>query len=129
MRWKTSSSGILRTKRNRPVSTSKLTRILVPNPKNAFQSPGVHNFGSSAGVDVTSAMGSSSSFLLVARPLESVVVRQCLKDPRGVRHPPENPALRLDHLQGDVMKLLEVRRAAIARDDAAEAAIVGFADG
>ena len=28
--------------RKRPVSTSMLTRILVPNPKNAFQSPAVH---------------------------------------------------------------------------------------
>src|SRR5262249_24158835 len=41
MRPNTSESGILSTKRKRPVSTSMLTRMLVPNPKNAFQSPGV----------------------------------------------------------------------------------------
>src|SRR3954471_20266999 len=45
MRPKTSESGIFSTKRKRPVSTSMLTRMLVPNPKNAFQSPGVHSTG------------------------------------------------------------------------------------
>src|SRR5215470_15708440 len=45
MRPKTSESGIFSTKRNRPVSTSMLTRMLVPNPKNAFQSPAVHKAG------------------------------------------------------------------------------------
>src|SRR6266478_3867905 len=45
MRPKTSESGIFNTNRNRPVSTSILTRILVPNPKNAFQSPAVHTAG------------------------------------------------------------------------------------
>ena len=45
MRPNTRLSGIFSTKRNRPVSTSMLTRMLVPNPKNAFQSPGVHNTG------------------------------------------------------------------------------------
>ena len=38
-------SGIFSTKRNRPVSTSMLTRMLVPKPNNAFQSPGVHKAG------------------------------------------------------------------------------------
>src|SRR5476651_346081 len=45
MRPNTMLSGILMTKRNRPVSTSMFTRMLVPKPKNAFQSPGVHNTG------------------------------------------------------------------------------------
>src|ERR1700730_12834492 len=45
MRPKTSESGIFSTKRNSPVSTNMLTRMLVPNPKNAFQSPGVHRTG------------------------------------------------------------------------------------
>ena len=45
MRPNTSESGIFSTKRNSPVSTSMLTRMLVPKPKNAFQSPGVHNAG------------------------------------------------------------------------------------
>jgi len=45
MRPKTSESGIFSTNRNRPVSTSMLTRMLVPNPKNAFQSPETHRVG------------------------------------------------------------------------------------
>jgi hypothetical protein len=52
MRPNTSESGIFSTKRNRPVSTSILTRILVPNPKKAFQSPGVHNTGLKPAVPV-----------------------------------------------------------------------------
>jgi hypothetical protein len=45
MRPNTSESGIFSTKRSSPVSTSMLTRMLVPNPKNAFQSPEVHKVG------------------------------------------------------------------------------------
>src|SRR5260370_22986021 len=45
MRPKTSESGIFSTNRKRPVSTSMLTRRVGPNPKNAFQSPAVHNTG------------------------------------------------------------------------------------
>src|SRR5947207_9270370 len=45
MRPNTSESGIFSTNRNRPVSTSMLTRILVPKPKKAFQSVAVHNTG------------------------------------------------------------------------------------
>src|SRR5690242_904018 len=45
MRPNTSWSGILSTKRKRPVRTSMLTRMLVPNPKKAFQSPGVQMVG------------------------------------------------------------------------------------
>jgi uncharacterized membrane protein YdjX (TVP38/TMEM64 family) len=40
MRPNTSASGIFSTKRSSPVSTSTLTRMLVPKPKKAFQSPG-----------------------------------------------------------------------------------------
>src|SRR5215471_16309891 len=45
MRPNTSWSGIFSTKRRSPVSTSMLTRMLVPNPKSAFQSPIVHTLG------------------------------------------------------------------------------------
>ena len=45
MRPNTSSSGIFSTKRSSPVSMSRLTRMLVPKPKNAFQSPGTQSFG------------------------------------------------------------------------------------
>src|SRR5258707_259980 len=52
MRPKTSASGIFSTNRNRPVSTNMLTRILVPKPKKAFQSPGAHKTGRKPAVDV-----------------------------------------------------------------------------
>ena len=39
------ASGILITKRSSVVSTIRLTRMLVPNPKKAFQSPGTQIFG------------------------------------------------------------------------------------
>src|SRR5258708_40061331 len=52
MRPKTSASGIFSTNRNRPVSTNMLTRILVPKPKKAFQSPGAHKIGRKPAVDV-----------------------------------------------------------------------------
>ena len=45
MRPKTMSSGIFSTKRSSAVSVSRLTRMLVPKPKKAFQSPGVQSFG------------------------------------------------------------------------------------
>ena len=45
IRPKTISSGTFRTKRSRAVNVSKLTRMLVPKPKNAFQSPGTQSFG------------------------------------------------------------------------------------
>ena len=45
MRPNTRSSGIFSTKRNSAVSVSMLTRMLVPKPKNAFQSPRVHSAG------------------------------------------------------------------------------------
>ena len=45
MRPNTSSSGIFSTNRSSAVSVSMLTRMLVPKPKNAFQSPFVHRAG------------------------------------------------------------------------------------
>ena len=45
MRPNTSEFGIFSTNRNSPVSTSMLTRMLVPKPKNAFQSVAVHSAG------------------------------------------------------------------------------------
>src|ERR1700730_15722662 len=52
MRPNTSASGIFSTKRRSAVSVSMLTRMLVPNPKNAFQSPVVHNIGRYVEVEV-----------------------------------------------------------------------------
>src|SRR3984885_14607204 len=43
MRPKTILSGIFKTKRSRDVSVSRLTRMFVPKPKKAFQSPGTQS--------------------------------------------------------------------------------------
>jgi hypothetical protein len=53
MRPNTSVSGIFNTKRSSPVSTSMLTRMLVPKPKNAFQSPTVQSAGRDVAVVIT----------------------------------------------------------------------------
>src|ERR1700712_2545717 len=45
MRPNTREFGIFSTKRNKPVSTSMLTRMFVPNPKKAFQSLATHKVG------------------------------------------------------------------------------------
>jgi hypothetical protein len=39
------SSGIFNTNRRRAVKVSKLTRIFVPKPKKAFQSPATQSLG------------------------------------------------------------------------------------
>src|SRR5580693_8208427 len=62
MRPNTSESGIFSTNRNRPVSTSMLTRMLVPKPKKAFQSPGAHKIGRKSVVDVVVVTVPSSSW-------------------------------------------------------------------
>src|SRR6185295_13156443 len=114
MRPKTSASGILSTKRSRPVSTSMLTRMLVPKPKKAFQSPGTQSFGL---VVVVIAMMPSST--LADR-----------RDDRGrAGHPAEDAALRLDHLESHLLELGEVGADAILRHEAVVAAVVGLADG
>src|SRR5258708_39109862 len=45
MRPKTKSAGICRTNRSKPVSVRRLTRMFVPKPKKAFQSPGTQSLG------------------------------------------------------------------------------------
>src|SRR6202790_2823150 len=124
MRPNTSSSGILRTKRRRPVSTSMLTRMLVPKPKNAFQSPGVHIAGRFI---VASVMPRSP----VCCPAGSnaPVVRRGRSAQRGEhrlrrRHPAENAALGLDHAEAHFVEFREVGGAAVGEHDAAIAGIV-----
>ncbi len=56
MRPNTSESGIFSTNRNRPVSTSILTRMLVPKPKKAFQSPGVQMVGRNVSARIVSVV-------------------------------------------------------------------------
>src|SRR4029450_2721094 len=108
MRPNTSESGIFSTKRNRPVSTSMLTRMLVPKPKNAFQSPGVHSTG---------------RFIS-----EAIAVMTCSsrcrerRDHRPrCRHGAEDAALGLDHLETHVVEFREIGRAAVGQHDAAKA--------
>ena len=45
MRLNTSSLGICKTNLSRALSVSRLTRMLVPKPKKAFQSPGTQSLG------------------------------------------------------------------------------------
>src|ERR1700683_4647414 len=65
MRPKTRLSGIFNTKRSRAVSVSRLTRMFVPNPKKAFQSPGTQSWGfafiSSSFLSACMANGEDSS--------------------------------------------------------------------
>src|SRR4051812_25219811 len=105
MRPNTSESGIFSTNRNRPVSTSMLTRMLVPKPKNAFQSPGVHNAGRYV-VDVA------------MMPLPRLSLRQRCQRRARARHPAKNAALRLDHREAGGVKFREIRGAAIRQHDA-----------
>src|SRR5581483_7884158 len=122
MRPNTRLSGIFKTKRSRPVSTSMLTRMLVPKPKNAFQSPDVHSAG------LNSDLPAVPVDVLMRIPLCGRNLHR-LQYCGGVRDPAEDAALGLDHLQAHLVKLGEVRRAAIRDDDAAIAAVIGLAHG
>src|ERR1700745_4161983 len=85
MRPKTSESGIFSTNRKRPVSTSMLTRMLVPNPKNAFQSPAVHKAGRfiSDAVAVIIYSYRSGTRLQIAR--RAFALRQTVKEKPDIR--------------------------------------------
>src|SRR3954467_6765283 len=122
MRPNTSESGIFSTKRNRPVSTSMLTRMLVPKPKNAFQSPDVHNAGLNSDLPAV-PVNVPMTLPLCGRNLHR------LQDRGRVRDPAEDAALGLDHLQAHLVKFGEVGCAAVGDDDAAIAAVIGLAHG
>src|SRR5262245_9573292 len=83
MRPNTSASGILSTKRSRPVSTSMLTSMLVPKPKKALQSPGVQRAG--LGCSATAAAmfvpSPDASKLLAASKAEAIGARR-VPDPK-----------------------------------------------
>src|SRR6516225_9612891 len=68
MRLNTIESGILITKRNKPVSTSILTKMLVPKPKNALKSPVVHNFGRNPAVAVAVVIARSPPWQIPKKP-------------------------------------------------------------
>src|SRR5258708_14518846 len=116
IRRNTSSSGILSTKRKSPLKTSRFTRMLVPNPKYAFQSPGVHRAGFFSVVI-------GSSFAL-ARACPSV---HGAENPSRIGFPPENAPLCFDHAQSHLVELVGGRAAASARHEAAVPSIAGFA--
>src|ERR1700745_2815094 len=97
MRPNTSEAGIFSTNRNSPVSTSILTRILVPKPKKAFQSPGVHKTGLKSDLPAVPVM----LVLIVMPPLLLLLKSpvKCLQYRGRVGDPAEDAALGLDHLQ------------------------------
>src|SRR5882672_5030011 len=128
MRPNTIPSGIFSTKRSRPVSTSILTRMLVPKPKKAFQSPGVHKVGLKLVVvalliDGSPIMSSVASRRLFAR------ARERGERVLGIRNPAEDAALGLDHLQAHLVEFGKIGGAAIGQHDAAIAAVIGLAHG
>src|ERR1700730_14053575 len=124
MRPNTMLSGIFSTKRSRPVSTSMLTRMLVPKPKNAFQSPGTQSFGLKSAV--VTAMSLSSGSMQVPAPRSAPADRR--DDIGRGSHPTENAALRLDHFQAHVLEFGKVGTHAILRHQAVVAAVVGLAN-
>src|ERR1700757_3407310 len=127
MRPNTMLSGIFKTKRKSPVSTSMLTRMLVPNPKNAFQSPDVQTAGlKPAGADVAVPL-----VLIVMLPLLDYrcLRLHCLENRGRIGDPAEDATLGLDHFQAHLVEFGEVGSAAIRNDDAAIAAGIGLAHG
>src|SRR6202050_415593 len=118
MRPNTSASGIFSTKRSSPVSTRTLTRILVPNPNKAFQSPGTQNFG----LNVVVAL--IARFLV---PRLSALSFQRRDHVLALPHPAENSTLGLDHFQPHLLEPWKIRTDAVFRNEAVVATIVGFA--
>ena len=128
MRPNTSESGIFSTKRNSPVSTSMLTRMLVPKPNSAFQSPGVHNAGLKVDVPAVPVVLVLIIIPLLLPFLESPVKAPC-STAAEFGDPAENAALGLDHLQAHLVEFGKVGCAAVRQHHAAIAAVVGFAHG
>src|SRR6516225_3463778 len=105
MRPNTSVSGIFNTKRSSPVSTNMLTKILVPKPKKAFQSPALHNLGRK-----------STAVVMCALPSSGSLHRYCCRRSQEFRrsgHRAENATLRLDHGEAGLMEFREIAGAAV----------------
>src|SRR5689334_1712310 len=116
MRPNTRLSGIFSTKRKRPVSTSMLTRMLVPKPKNAFQSPDVQSAG------LNSDLPAVPVNVLMVVPLCGRSFHR-LQHCGRASYPAEDSALSLDHLQAHLVKLGKIGCAAVRDDDTAVAAV------
>ncbi len=124
MRPNTRSSGIFSTKRSSAVSVSMLTRMLVPKPKNAFQSPlRPQGWFECRRLSHDFPLCLKPSFARVGRARERR--QHCFR----IRYPAEDAALRLDHLQAHLVEFREIGGAAVAEHDAAVAAVVGLAHG
>src|SRR6266481_4418331 len=115
MRPKMRSLGIFKTKRRRAVRVSRFTRMLVPNPNKAFQSPGTQILGLAVVVIVC--------FLFF---MSMCGLGQCGKNFCGVRDPPEDPSLGLDHFEAHFLKFRKVRAHTIRRDKALVTAIISL---
>src|SRR6202035_360602 len=117
------------TKRNRPVSTSMLTRMLVPKPKKAFQSPGVHKIGRKPVVDVVVVIARSLAGGSGRKWRRAVIA--CSRDRIEQRlrcgNRTENAALRLDHGEAGLVEFREIGGATVRQHDASEAAVVSLA--
>src|SRR5262245_26482218 len=114
MRWKMMSVGICSTNCSSPVSTRRLTRMLVPKPKKAFQSPGVQSLGvRSMTVPFSSRRAGAG---------------EGAGEGGAVADPTEDSALGLDHLEADPVELRKVGGAGVADGDAAVATVVSFPD-
>src|ERR1700748_2938579 len=100
MRPNTSESGIFSTNRSSAVSVSILTRMLVPKPKKAFQSPGVQRAGAVifAGFMTFSSPSGALPRLRDAGPLQS------RNHFFRAGHPAEDSALGLDHVQAHLVE-------------------------
>src|SRR5262249_22580680 len=107
--------------------TRTLTRMLVPNPKKAFQSPGTHHF--SAPLLAVIAFAIVPLPFCLPSPDSSALPRaQSLDHVIGARHPAAEAALRLNHLAAHGVDLREIGAAAILEHEAVVAAVVGFPD-
>src|SRR5690349_6606588 len=146
MRPKTMSFGSLMTNRTRLDRTRTFNRTFVPSPKNAFQSPGTHSRGRSALALDCCCISSSTPPAFTPPAFDAPPSRQSANGgsrrrglaARGGREgfeealriadPTEDPALGLDHLEGDALELREVGRDGVGQDERVIAAIVGLAD-
>src|SRR4051812_987592 len=124
MRLKTSQSGIWRTKRSSALRVNRLTRMLVPKPKKAFQSPGTQSNGLPV-KDGSEDFEPAVVVMALAPSRSRALGRERLQDSRRVGDPSEDSPLGLDHPKADLMELGEVRSTAVARHQALVAAVVG----
>ena len=127
MRPNTSESGIFSTKRNSPVSTSMLTRMLVPKPNKRV--PVARR--PQCRLESRTVPAVPVMLVLIVMPPATAVLgisgESALQHRGRVGDPAEDAALGLDHLQAHLVEFGKVGGAAIRQHDAAIAAVVGLA--